>query len=275
MNMSRPVLALVLLFSLSGNADAINRLGRVFDFGKKVTEANQDISEPEEIEIGTGLTAGLLGAAPLVADDELQRYVNQVGRWLSLHTERPDLPWRFGILDTDAVNAFAIPGGTILITRGLYDRLRDESELAGVLAHEIAHVLQKHQLAAIQKELGKEWQSEVAGEVIARSSNEWVVKYGDRAFAAGREVMTRGLDKKDEYEADRMGVIIAARSGYNPFGLVGVLHTLDATDAEDKGVALMFSTHPTAHSRLLELDTAIGTQLDGLAEKSSTPSLKH
>ena len=87
-------------------------------------------------------------------NEALQRYVNRVGRWLTLHTERPGLPWHFGVLDHPNVNAFAAPGGYIFVTRGLVEKMHSEAELAGVLAHEIAHVLRKHHLNAIQKAAG-------------------------------------------------------------------------------------------------------------------------
>ena len=260
------IASLSLALALPMQANALTRAGEFLSFGKKVADANKEITEAEEIEMGRGIAANLLGAAPLVNDPELQRYVNRVGLWLALQTERPALPWRFGVMDSPSVNAFAMPGGTILITRGLYDRLRDEAELAGVLAHEISHVVQKHQLAAIKKEMGKAWQQELAGQAISRSNNAVVSRFGDKAFRAGTEVFARGLDKADEYQADQLGMVVAARSGYNPFGLAGVLQTLDATSAQDASVALMFATHPTAASRLERLDATVGTSLDAYAE---------
>lgn len=246
-------------------------LSKVLDIGKKAVEANREISEPEEIQIGNGIAANLLGAAPLVRDDGLQHYVNRVGRWLALQTERPDLPWRFGVIDSPDVNAFAMPGGTILITRGLYLRLRDEAELAGVLAHEISHVLQKHQLKAIKSALGKQWTSELAGEVIDRRGGQYSQQV-KKAFSAGTEIMARGLDKNDEYQADHLGVVIATRAGYNPFGLVGVLQTLDAISPTDSGMALMFKTHPSAASRIELLSGKLGYQFDAYADTGKSPA---
>src|SRR5690606_26282584 len=119
-----------------------------------IISKSQDLKPVEtqsEVDIGKGVAANLLGAAPLVKDEKLQAYVNRLGWWLVQHTERTDLVWHFGVLDTDSLNAFAAPGGYVFITRGLLLNMRNEAELAGVLAHEIAHVLQRHHLAAIQK----------------------------------------------------------------------------------------------------------------------------
>lgn len=239
--------------------------------GKKMAKSLQEIPEPQEIEIGDGVAARLLGAAPLLRNDAVQKYVNRVGLWIALQTDRPHLPWRFGVTDDPDVNAFAAPGGTILITRGLYEKLRNESELAGVLAHEISHVLRKHQLKAIKSALGREWQLELAQAVAERKATRDAAA-SLKAFTAGTELYARGLDKGDEYEADRMGLVLAARAGYNPFGLVASLQTLDAVNPQDGAVALMFKTHPSPAKRLEMLDTAVGTRLDELATSGKEPA---
>lgn len=273
MNSKLSLLAAGLVLVLAApSAQSFGRLGDaegLLKFGERAAKANQDISQDEEIELGRGIAANVLGAAPLVRDEKLQRYVNQVGLWLAMQTERPDLPWRFGVIDSSDVNAFALPGGTVLITAGLYDRLRDESELASVLGHEIAHVVQKHQVNAIKKAMGREFATEIAGEVAGQSDNELVRRFGDKAFKAGTEILARGLDKKDEYDADQRGMVIAARAGYNPFAMAGVLQTLDSASASDKSVALLFSTHPTPSSRIERLEASVGEQLDSYA---GTPS---
>ncbi|MCM2355956.1 MAG: M48 family metalloprotease, partial [Arenimonas sp.] len=157
MNRTR-VLVAALAIALAAPAAAFSRLGdaeRLFGLGKKAADATAPITDEQEIELGRGIAANLLGARPLVRDQALQQYVNRIGLWLALQTERPNLPWRFGVMDSTDVNAFALPGGTILITQGLYDRLRDEAELASVLSHEIAHVVERHQVKAIKKEMGQ------------------------------------------------------------------------------------------------------------------------
>src|SRR5690606_34117904 len=150
-------------------------LGRVLDLGKKVVkgaEASRDLSTDEEVALGEAVTSGFLGAAPLHRDRDLQRYVNRVGRWLASNSDRPDLPWSFGVIDTETINAFAMPGGYVIVSSGLVKRLASESELAGVLAHEIAHVVKRHQLQAIQSsqksELLTSITKEVAAEAISR-----------------------------------------------------------------------------------------------------------
>jgi len=228
---------------------------------KKIGDGLRQISEQEEIKIGGDLAGMLLGAAPLVEDPAKQRYVNTLGRWLALHSERPGLPWKFGIIDSEDFNAFSTPGGYVLITRGLFDRMRNESELAGVLAHEIAHVVRKHHVAALQKNLRNQSLTEMKR--YFSTGNGIADQFAGALLNAGKELYIRGLDKEDEYEADRMGVVIAARSGYSPFGLVGVLQTLAAT-TDTRGYGLHTRTHPLPLDRLARLDTAMGSRFDAM-----------
>jgi predicted Zn-dependent protease len=225
-------------------------LNKVLSAGKNLTEATKEISEPEEIAIGEGMAAVLLGTAPLAKSDAMQKYVNQVGRYLTLHTERPDLPWHFGVLDSDSVNAFATPGGHILVTSGLLRKMHSEAELAGVLAHEIAHVLRKHHLAAMKKAGGMGFLADVGSMVADQKGGDgYLGKELSKNLISGlKEVLVRGLDKDDEYEADRMGVVIATRAGYDPYGLPAVLQMLDGLSGGS--VNLLFATHPAPASRL-------------------------
>ncbi|HSM99189.1 MAG TPA: M48 family metalloprotease [Gallionella sp.] len=240
---------------------------KALDIAKKVQQASKTVEEPDEIEIGHGIAANLLGASPLLANDKVQQYVNQVGRWVSLQTERPDLPWQFGVLESTDINAFATPGGTIFITQGLLLKLNNESELAGVLAHETVHVLRKHHLAALQKSARMDIASDLAGEALKDKANSAIM---DKAVKAGTEVYARGLDKDDEFEADRMGIVIATRAGYDPYGLPAVLQMLDESNAQDSSLALMFKTHPAPHDRLTLLDKEMGDRFDAYAAPTQT-----
>jgi len=229
-------------------------IGRLFDIGKDVVTAASGMSEEDEIAVGREVAGRTLGAAPLVADPELQAYVNQVGRWVAAQTERPDLPWHFGVIDTATINAFAAPGGYVLVTRGLYEILDDEAQLAAVLGHEIGHVAMRHHISVMQQSAAVS-----AGAKIAQS--------GDRSYlvnnliGTGAEVLARGLDKDAEFEADRIGVVLAARAGYNPYALVEVLHKLAARGQDDQALALLFKTHPAPGERLTHLGDALAPRL--------------
>ncbi len=216
-------------------------------------------SQAEEIALGRNITGSLLGAAPLVKDEALQLYVNKVGRWVASQSERADLPWKFGVIESSDLNAFATPGGYVLITKGLYQKLTNEAQLAGILGHEIAHVVKKHQLKVLQKQqllnAGSGWLKEkfAKGNPLA-----------DKAIGSGAEISARSLDKDAEFEADRMGMVLATRAGYDAYGLAEVLQTIGQTNKADSSVALLFKTHPAPDERLAKLGDSVGSKFDNI-----------
>jgi len=240
-------------------------IGEIFDGVKDISRTITGIDEETEIIIGRDAAAVLLGASKPVNDPELQRYVNKVGRWVVNQTNRAHLPWRFAVLSSTHVNAFATPGGNIFITDGLLRTLTGEAELAAVLAHEVAHVIQKHHIKAMSSlnTSGLSGVLKLAGQTKAGQSNRMTTAVVGQV----KDVYLRGLDKDDEFEADRMGVVIASRAGYDPFALVAVLQTLDSIDPEHSSLSLLYKTHPTASDRLDRLDPALA-QFDDHAEES-------
>jgi len=254
------VLGIALFASATAQAQFRLDLNRLLDTARSAQHATGDIDEKQEIEIGREFGAILLGAAPLVANEAMQRYVQSVGRWVASQTERPDLPWQFGVLDAPQLNAFATPGGFIFVTRGLLERMRSEAELAGVLAHEIAHVLQKHHLKAIQAIA----QQKTAAGLLSLVGRDRTAGMRDMLVGIASEMYLRGLDRGDELEADRLGVIIAARAGYDPYGLPAILQMLQAINPGDSSVAFMFKTHPAPTDRLDAMEKQ-GAMLDAYA----------
>jgi len=221
-----------------------------------------DYTPEEETRIGKQISGNLLGAVPLVRDDKLQRYVNLVGNWVALQSGRKDIGWHFGVLDTEDINAFAAPGGYVFVTKGLYRRLNNEAELAGVLGHEIAHVSQKHHLKVLK-------QSSLIGALGQVASSK--AKDSDQAvqnlIGNGAEIMARGLDKNAEFEADRIGVVYAARAGYTPWGLPEVLQDMAGLPAKDNRTSLLYKTHPHPADRLAALGEAVDGRFDAVRGK--------
>ncbi len=232
-------------------------LGKLFGAGKDLATAAGGMDEKEEVAVGREVAGRLLGAAPLVADAELQAYVNRVGRWVASQTERPDLPWHFGVIDSPTINAFAAPGGYVLLTRGLYDILDNEAQLAGVLGHEIGHVVRRHHIAVMQKSAAIS-----AGAQIAQARDRSALV--NNLIGTGAEVFARGLDKSAEFEADQIGIVLAARAGYSPYGLVEVLHKLSARGGDDASLALLFKTHPHPGERLTQLGQVLAPRVASL-----------
>ncbi len=250
----------LLMLTFAGIAGAASfDLGRIFDIGKDAATAVTGIDEKEEISIGRELAGRTLGAARLVNDPALQSYVNRVGRWIAAQSERPDLPWHFGVIDTASINAFAAPGGYILITRGLYGVLDNESQLAGVLGHEIGHVVKRHHISVMQKSAAVS-----AGSKIVQRDNRGA--FVNSLIGNGAEVLARGLDKSAEFEADGLGVVLAARAGYSPQGLVEVLNKLQGRGASDNTLKLLFATHPHPGERLDRLNALMAPRLASLPQ---------
>ncbi len=209
-------------------ADTHSALGALLQSADGVTEA-------QEIELGRQMAALLLQGKPLDPAPEMQRYVNLLGRWVSLQSSRPQLPWTFVVVDESDFNAYSTPGGHVFLTRGLVDRCADEAELVGILAHEIAHVASRHHLRAMHS--------------AARSG-----KVSPSLTALARHTHTLGLGAEAEHAADREAVVLAARAGLDPFGLVSALVQLNALGDSDLQFA---DAHPQSRLRLDHLERAM------------------
>jgi len=215
-------------------------------------------SQDEELVIGASTAELLLQQAPLLDNAAVQAYVNQVGRWVALNSERPELPWRFGVLDSSVVGAYAAPGGYVFVTSGMLAQMGSEAELAGVLAHEVAHVVQKHHLAAIKQRAGAGLLSNLSRFALQASQANTGGSAVDPASTQQFDQLvtnlyTRGLDRGDEYEADRMGAVIAARAGYDPYGLANVLQGLGTMKQDDAALVTFLKVHPNIGDRLTRL----------------------
>ncbi len=242
-------------------------LGKIAETAKDVKAAFGTPEEEEERQLGADVAATLLGASPTLANPGIQKYVNRVGLWVALQSARPNLPWRFAVIDNPNVNAFATPGGYVFITRGLLESLNSEAELAGALAHEIAHVERMHHLKAIKKDARLKLLGKGATQVMKKRTDAEEMERLNQVGSVTKGLYARGLDKADEFEADRVGAVLAARAGYDPYGLAQVLQTLDAVAPNSTQFALLFKTHPKPADRLAQLDKALGTQFESLGAR--------
>ena len=217
-----------------------------------IGKSEQEITD-QELELGPLIAGRVLGAAPLIADPAAQRRVNLIGRWLASRTSRPDLPWAFGIIDSDEVNAFAAPGGYVLVTRGLYQLLTDDAEVAAVIGHELSHVVQRDHYEVVRKQetqgaLGKMGMKRVkAGGVAGSLARDYVAKHG-------AAVMMTKLDRDAEFRADEAAGIYLARGGSNPLALYSVLQKMTALGASSPKLAQLYRTHPSLDTRMDRID---------------------
>lgn len=213
-----------------------------------VMSSTGEIKYETELVIGESLALEGFGRYGLpVKDAELQNYVNRLGNSVARNSVRPGIPYRFVVVENDLYNAFACPGGIIFLSSRLMSSLHDEAELAGVLAHEIAHVSHRHALNSIRR--AKFFEG--AGKITASVTGG---KEGQDFQKAVRDLQSvlfdKGLDKSMEYEADLSGMETAYRTGYDPRGLIRVGEILRANEASAKKENSWFSTHPPLESRL-------------------------
>jgi hypothetical protein len=237
----------------------IGSLGREFGsrFGgaAKVIPKSEDELSEEELALGPEIAGRILGARPLWNSARAQQRVNLIGRWVAAQTSRSELPWTFGVIDTPEVNAFAAPGGFILIARGLYLLLSSDSEVAAVLGHEISHCVQRDHYNVIRKQ-----EMATAGKDVALSNisvgNESIAGRFARSYAEkhGATIMLTSLDREAEYHADEAAEIYLARAGMNPLALYAALQKMTTLGSKSASLAQLYKTHPPLDERLDRID---------------------
>jgi predicted Zn-dependent protease len=203
------------------------------------------MSEAQEIAIGQQADGEVRREMGVYDDSELQRYVSDIGHRLAAASHRPNLPWTFTVVDSPAINAFALPGGYIYITRGILSYLSDEAELAGVLGHEIGHVAARHAAQQYTRATGGS-----LGLMALSIFVPGVRPFGDLA-STGLGLLFLKYGRDDELESDRLGLEYAAGTGWDPSGVPRFLSTLSRVDAMSaRGVPNWLSTHPDPASRV-------------------------
>ncbi|MBA2565306.1 MAG: M48 family metalloprotease [Gemmatimonadetes bacterium] len=244
------------LLALAGSAGAgrAQILGKILDAGEKAQEVAGKaqsvlpIETPEEVRIGRGIAATLAGYYTLARDSALTDYVTLVGLAVAEADPRSDIRYRFGVLDSDAVNALSAPGGYVFVTRGALALMEDEAELAGVLAHEVAHVNRRHVVREIQKRARTSLGAEATQAALDADGAVF-----DQVVGLGTNVLFLGLSRDDELEADSLGVAYAAAAGYDPAGLARFVTKLRANEAKPFLAALK-ATHPKPDVRLATIE---------------------
>lgn len=212
-----------------------------------------EMEEPEEIELGRATTALIGSRYQLLRDETLTRYVALVGNAVALRSERPDMRYYFGVLDSDDVNALAAAGGYVFVTRGALALMRDEATLAGVLGHEVGHIALRHHDETIKA--SKRKAAVVTGAQTGASFTrvgQFNQLIGLGADALG-ELALKGFSQKEEGASDVVGFRYAAAAGYDPAGLRDFLRTLQARGSQP-AIAQFVSTHPGVEDRLREQD---------------------
>ena len=232
-------------------------LGSMLGTADKVMPKSEEELSAEELALGPEIAGRVLGARPLWNSAEAQKRVNLIGRWVAMQTSRADLPWAFGVIDSPEINAFAAPGGYVMVTRGLYELLSSDGEVAAVLAHEISHCVQRdHYNVVRNQQMATMGKDQVMGSVNASTSTQNPAVAFAKSYVEkhGATVMLATLDRDAEYRSDKAAEIYLARAGMNPMALYSVLQKMTALGNQSAGLAQLYKTHPALDARLDRID---------------------
>jgi len=256
-NILTATFALVLL-AASAQAQFGGWTGTVMNKGSKMAEASRPWSPEEEQMIGDRAAAKLIHVFGVYNNPDMNKYVQMVGSTVAQFGQRPEVTYHFAILDTDIANAFAMPGGYVFVTRGALRNMKNESELAGVLAHEVAHVDGRH----LEREIRDKKFTGIAVETGVEQGTSHV-PYGSWANVDGMltkaltNVFTQGYSPAKENEADKEGTELATKAGYQATGLRDFLQTLSdlsASPATQRSTNMFNGhSHPSFSSRITKL----------------------
>jgi len=238
------IAGLLAIAALSPNAHGqFGGLRKYAEKAQKVHEATKPMTVEEEQEIGREVAAKMVAAFHVYRNDALSRYVNMVGTSVAAQSERQDIQYHFAVLNSDDINAFSAPGGYVFITRGALKLCEDESELAGVLAHEVGHVAGKHVIHIVEHDKAlragmDEASAHAPGSAYLQNMSKNILV----------KIFDQGLAPADEFDADSRGVRYAYAAGYPADGLERFLVRLD--QATNQGANSFFTrTHPPVKDR--------------------------
>lgn len=212
------------------------------------------IGEKSEIEIGKNTDEQLRQKYRISTDRQLNQRINAMGQKLAARSERSNLKYSFTVIDDDLVNAFAAPGGYIYITTGILKKLKSEDEIAGVLGHEIGHVVHKHSLKALQRQMLAQFGLSILGSMLGDGglSRALVVK----ASEISASLLLLKNSRENELQADAEGVRIMHAAGYNPRAMIDIQRML-LREAGGRNPPAIISTHPPSQERIDAIEQAI------------------
>lgn len=191
-----------------------------------------------------------------IPSESIRRYVSDLGQRLAAVSERPDLPWEFHVVDSAVINAFALPGGKVFMSRGLLEKMDSEAQLAGVLGHEIGHVTAMHINDRMAAALGFGVLGAAIGIAGEISDEDWMRVLGVGVGVAGTGFQLK-FSRDDESQADELGVRYMAKLGYNPIAQIQVMEILGSASGAGGGPPELLSTHPLPATRIRRLEALI------------------
>ncbi|SNR81012.1 Peptidase family M48 [Humidesulfovibrio mexicanus] len=235
--------------------DPASKESKLLSGAVSVLSSTQQMDYKNERLIGERLAVeGLRRYGMPVQNKGLQHYVNLVGMAVAVNSPRPNIPYRFVVVDSEVQNAFACPGGIIFVTQALVGTMTTEAQLAGILAHEVGHVSLRHALKSIQR---AQFFSGVGKITAATMKGDKGAQFENMINDLQNVLFDKGLDQNMEYEADASAMQTAYRTGYTPAGITETLQALQKLEAKSTKKGSWFSTHPPLPSRIAKNQAAM------------------
>jgi predicted Zn-dependent protease len=229
------------------------------------------VSQQQEVEIGQQGAQQVNAQLPMVQDAVIQNYVNTLGQRIASRTSRADLQWQFQVVNSDMVNAFALPGGFIYINRGVLARADNMSEVAGVLGHEIEHVVRRHSVKQMEQAQG----ANVGVGILCALTGVCQSGVAQAAINIGGTAVFAKFSRTDEIQADEGGFNNLIRAGINPRGMLTLFQKLLAEEQQsgNSNVAAWFADHPGTSDRIADIQRMLNqtgaSTLNGLQTNDS------
>jgi predicted Zn-dependent protease len=209
-----------------------------------------------EILFGRELASKVLGRYPVLKDDQLNYYVNSVGQVLVQFSARPELTYYFIVMDTPDINAYAAPGGYVFITKGALEQVKNEAELAAILAHEMGHIEERHYVKAIGLRSQKGDTEDGLGAILSGGGAAAATAFSQAVGQAMEILFEKGLQsKKDEFEADEASVWLLVNAGYHPSALMDYFERIRAV--KNQQTQVLSDTHPPMDERITRLNNIV------------------
>ena len=259
--MKAAVFVLAAAFVAGTVTPAQAQFGKILGGANKAIDTKNKIddmtfTDEEERQMGEQVSLQLRNRFGVYQDEKVTKYVSLVGGVLAQSSTRPTIEWKFIVLDTDGVNAYAAPGGFVHITRGLLGLMKNEAELAGVLGHEITHITSKHTIHAIKKSKGISLGTDLAGSG-ASYKTQVITRFAGVAY---QKLFEGEWSRDDEDNSDKVGTQISNKVGYSPTGIADVLKKIAERNAGRQERNGMFASHPSIKDRLANNEKLIKTE---------------
>jgi len=234
--------------------------------------AIQLVSVADEITIGKQAQLKVRKETPQVKDPAAQAYVSRIGRRLAAHAAAEQYPFSFSIANYREVNAFALPGGPVWVNRGAIQAAGSESELAGVLAHEIAHISQRHAAQQLSNAMVTTLGLNLLNALLGNAGGAAAANIAARYVASGAFLK---FSRDDEQEADRVGVRIMTRAGWDPHGMIELMESIREQEKRDpSSVEIFFSNHPSPKDRLALLAHVVPSRRSGTRDSAEFQAIR-